>query len=40
MPEPVWSASQKTGDLSLVAQAQFLLGWVLVLRGELDEAEE
>jgi tetratricopeptide (TPR) repeat protein len=31
---------QKTGDLWMVSGDQFLLGWVLVLRGELDEAEK
>jgi tetratricopeptide (TPR) repeat protein len=34
------SEAEKTGDLSLVVNDQFLLGWVLVLRGEFDEAEE
>ena len=34
------SEARKMGDLWLVAAAQFLLGWVLVLRGEHDEAEE
>jgi tetratricopeptide (TPR) repeat protein len=33
-------ASQRSGDLPLIAQAHFILGWVLVLRGELHEAEE
>jgi tetratricopeptide (TPR) repeat protein len=34
------SESEKADDMSLTAQAQFTLGWVLVLRGKLDEADE
>ena len=32
--------AQETGDLALVAHARFNLGWFLVLRGDLEEAEE
>jgi tetratricopeptide (TPR) repeat protein len=34
------SASQQADDMSLIAQCQFILGWVLVLSGKLNEAEE
>jgi tetratricopeptide (TPR) repeat protein len=32
--------TQKMGDLSWIAQAHFIVGWILVLRGVFDEAEE
>ena len=32
--------TQKMGELSLFTQAHFIVGWILVLRGALDEAEE
>ncbi len=34
------SEIQKTGDLPWVAISEYILGWVLLLRGDLDEAEE